>query len=154
MKPILIISIILFLVNLIIVKSQEVQNSIFILIPKTNKVGSKISFKEHKRGVSIGAYITFEKPNYSVRVTHMPLWVDYPSKDNREEIEISPYDLINSKVLFAEKLNFMEWRELEQIGLNQKIYMIFEEDYLSKDRFVLDHKFKALEVRVTADGPI
>lgn len=34
------------------------------------------------------------------------------------------------------------------------IYMIFQEDYLSKERFVLNHKFKALEVRVTADGPI
>ncbi len=154
MKPILIISLILFLVNPIIAKSQEEQDHLFILIPKTNKKGSKISFMEHKRGISIGAYITFDKPNYSARVTHMPPWVDYPSEGNREEIEIKPKDLIKSKMLFAEKLTFMEWSELEQIGLKQKIYMIFEEDYLSKDRFVLDHQFKALEVRVTADGPI
>ncbi|MDX5476920.1 hypothetical protein [Fontibacter flavus] len=109
---------------------------------------------EHKKGISVGAYITFDEPNYTVTVTHMPPWVDYPSEGNREEIKVSQNDLIKARVLFAEKLTFKEWSELEQIGLKQKIYMIFQEDYLSKDRFVLNHRFKAFEVRITANGPI
>lgn len=154
MRLILILTLAFCLKDPIIVKSQEVQNNLYILIPRTNKEGSKISFMEHKRGISIGAYITFDIPTYTVRVSHMPPWVDYPSEGNREQIEVTASDMLNSRILCAEKLTFNEWSELEQIGLNQKIYMIFQEDYLSKDRFVLNHQFKAYEVRVTADGPI
>lgn len=38
--------------------------------------------------------------------------------------------------------------------MKQKIYMIFYEDYMSKERFVWNKKFRAYEVWVTADGPI
>ena len=77
----------------------------------------------------------------------------HDTKSGRKAYEFSlKYEksLVPKSVLEGQE----EWSELEQIGLNQKIYMIFQEDYLSKDRFVLNHKFKALEVRVTADGPI
>ncbi|UJP66430.1 hypothetical protein [Mongoliitalea daihaiensis] len=154
MKSILILLLVIFLVNPIIVQSQEMQNHVYILIPKINEVGSKITFLEHKRGILMSAYITFDFPNYTVIVSHMPPWVDYPSEGNREQMEVYTKDLFNSKVLLANKLTFRQWWELEQIGLKQKIFMIFQEEYLSKDRFVLNHKFKAFEVRVTADGPI
>ncbi|MGY6521823.1 MAG: hypothetical protein ACXIUD_08855 [Mongoliitalea sp.] len=143
-----------FLVPVLIIKAQDTLGKIFILIPTTNEKGTKISYSEHKRGILIGAYITFDVPNYTVIVSHMPPWVDYPSEGNREQIEVTASDMLNSSILCAEKLTFNEWSELEQIGLKQKIYMVFQEDYLSKDRFVLNHQFKAYEVRVTADGPI
>ncbi len=154
MKPIVIVSLVLFSINPIIVKSQDALNHLYIIIPKINEKGSKISFMEHKKGISIGAYITFDKPNFSVRISHMPSWVDYPLEGNRDEIEVTYSDLLQANLLFADKLSFDEWDQIELSNKHRKIYMVFHEDFMSKNRFILNHKFKAFEVNVTADGPI
>lgn len=129
---------------------KEIQE-VFILVERNSDVRSRIYYVEKDMNHSVR--INFETPNHSAHMMHISSRANHFNYSHGE-IEISSNDLIKSKILFAEKLTFMEWSELEQIGLNQKIYMIFQEEYLSKDRFVLNHKFKAFEVRVTADGPI
>jgi hypothetical protein len=126
-------------------------HEVFIIVEKNSDVRSRIYYLE--RDMHLSVRINFDIPNYSAHMMHISSKANHFNYSH-EEIQVSQKDLIKSKLLFAEKLTFMEWSELEQIGLKQKIYMIFEEDYLSNDRFVLDHQFKALEVRVTADGPI
>lgn len=32
--------------------------------------------------------------------------------------------------------------------------MIFEDEFMAKERFVYNYKFKGLEIRLAADGPI
>jgi hypothetical protein len=132
------------------VSKKEVQ-TVFIVVKKNSDVRSNIYYLEKDMHHSVR--INFDTPNYSAHMMHISSKANHFNYSH-EEIEISQKEMITSKILFAEKLTFVEWRELEQIGLNQKIYMIFEEDYLSKDRFILNHQFKAFEVRVTADGPI
>lgn len=151
MKALTLIQIIILLVSSPTpVFDKEVQE-VFILVERNADVRSRIYYLEKDMHHSVR--INFDTPNYSAHMMHISSKANHFNYSH-EEIEISQNEMINSKVLFAEKLTFMEWSELEQIGLNQKIYMIFQEDYLSMDRFVLNHKFKALEVRVTADGPI
>ncbi|MCH7415901.1 hypothetical protein MM213_20540 [Belliella sp. R4-6] len=151
MKALTLIQIIILLVSSPTpVFDKEVQE-VFILVERNADVRSRIYYLEKDMHHSVR--INFDTPNYSAHMMHISSKANHFNYSH-EEIEISKKEMINSKVLFAEKLTFMEWSELEQIGLNQKIYMIFQEDYLSKERFVLNHKFKALEVRVTVDGPI
>ncbi|MCH7415879.1 hypothetical protein MM213_20430 [Belliella sp. R4-6] len=152
MKYILIIIIYVFLGYQSQENTENAIKRIFIILPKNSDSSSKIFYSD-KKDISYGALIYFKEPVYKAIIKHTPRRANHPEYKH-EEIDITNKELMESTILFAEKLTFMEWSELEQIGLKQKIYMIFEEDYLSKNRFVLDHKFKALEVRVTADGPI
>jgi hypothetical protein len=151
MKVLTFIQVIIFLISTpTSVLDKEIQD-VFILVERNADVKSRIYYLEKDMHHSVR--INFDTPNYSAHMMHISSKANHFNYSH-EEIEITPYDLIKSKILFAEKLTFMEWRELEQIGLKQKIFMIYQEEYLSNDRFVLNHKFKAFEVRVTADGPI
>jgi len=125
---------------------------VFVIVEKNTNSGSNFYYHEIK-DVSYGFNITFKIPNYRAYMIHTPVRANH-WEYKHEEIEVTRSELTQSKVLFADQLTYSEWSELERVGLEDKIYMIFQEEYMSSDRFVLDHKFKALEVRVTADGPI
>jgi len=120
----------------------------FLIVDRNSKL---IDFSE--RNSMMHVWVSFNQPNYRANLSHIPPEANHWEYSHKT-IEAAQLELINSRILFAEKLNFMEWRELEQIGLKQKIYMILHDDYMSKERFVWNKKFKAYEVWVTADGPI
>jgi hypothetical protein len=132
--------------------SKNDTDLVFIIVEKNTKPNSYLYYHEIK-DVTYGFRITFDIPNYSASMIHTPVRTNHPEYKH-EEIEITQQELLKSKVLFADKLKFREWEDLEVFDQEGEIYMIFQEDYMTSDRFVLNHKFKALEVRVVANGPI
>lgn len=128
------------------------EERIFLVIPRSNVPNSKVSYAEHKT-ILYGAIITFDIPNISAQVFHIPSKNNHPDYKH-EEIYISQSDLLYSTVLFVDQLTFGDFVELEQNVASYKYYMIFQEDYMTKNRFILNHRFKALEVAVRADGAI
>lgn len=106
-----------------------------------------------ERNSIMHVWVSFNLPNHRANLSHIPPEVNH-WEYSHEKIEVGQIELTNSQVLFADKLDFMDLSDLEQLGKKQKIYMILHEDYMSKERFIWNNKFKAYEVWVTADGPI
>lgn len=128
--------------------SSKNQERVFLVIDK-NSENIDVSFRS--QGMFI--WIKFDLPNYRANASHTPPEVNH-WEYSHEEIEIGQTELINAQIFFANQLSFSDWSDLEKLGENQKIYVIFYDEYMNRDRFVWNHKFKAWEVRVTADGPI
>lgn len=128
------------------------EERIFLVIPRSNVSNSKISYAEHKTTL-YGAIITFDIPNLSAQVFHVPSKNNHPDYKH-EEIYVSQSELLYSTVLFVDQLSFTDFVLLEQNSASYKYYMIFQEDYMTNNRFILNHRFRALEATVRADGAI
>jgi hypothetical protein len=128
------------------------EERIFLVIPRSNVSNSKISYAEHKTTL-FGAIITFDIPNLSAQVFHVPSKNNHPDYKH-EEIYVSQSELLYSTVLFVDQLSFTDFVLLEQNSASYKYYMIFQEDYMTNNRFILNHRFRALEATVRADGAI
>lgn len=128
------------------------EERIFLVIPRSNVSNSKISYAEHKTTL-YGAIITFDIPNLSAQVFHVPSKNNHPDYKH-EEIYVSQSELLYSTVLFVDQLSFTDFVLLEQNSASYKYYMIFQEDYMTNNRFILNHRFRALEATVHADGAI
>lgn len=98
----IVLGFILFLKSLSVAFSQSDGSRIFVVIPKYPPENSKISFGDKIDDVVISAYILFEEPNYSVRLTHIPKSVDYIPELKSEEIEVSYSDILNSRLFYAD----------------------------------------------------
>ncbi|MGY6522499.1 MAG: hypothetical protein ACXIUD_12255 [Mongoliitalea sp.] len=145
------LSLFLFTFN---INSQQYlpKERIFIVIPRNNIPDSKISYAEHKTTL-YGAIITFDTPNFSASAFHVPSRNNHPDY-RHEEIWVSQSELQLSSLVFAEDLTFNDWENLEKNRGSKKYYLIFKEDYLSNNRFILNFKYRALEVEIHANGPI
>ncbi len=128
--------------------SNENDQKTYIVINTNSEL---IHYSE--RGNSVFIRIEFLRPNLKAYAIHVRKKI-YEDDYDHKEVELKQSDLFDSRTLFADKLSFSDWSDLEKIGENQKIYVIFHDEYMSRDRFIWNHKLKALEVWVTADGPI
>lgn len=124
---------------------------VFIVISERKSGVPYISYHERK-DLDYFYTITFNTPNLKVSLFHIPKRANYELYSH-EEIEVTQSELLLSKVLYADKLTYTDWSELQKCQEEVKVYFIYQEDYFSKDRFVLDHKFKALEAYVSTSGP-
>lgn len=134
---------------------QSIENcnqKLVIIIEKCEDSRSKIYYSE-KKDIIYSFRIKFDIPNHSAWVQHIPSRANH-WEYSHEEIEIGQTELINAQIFFANQLSFSDWSDLEKLGEKQKIYVILYDEYMNRDRFVWNHKFKAWEVWVTADGPI
>lgn len=151
MKTLLIILFFIGLNQISLIEHSYNVNHVFIVINKKSNDTTNIYYHEVE-DVTYSFSIRFEAPNYRASLIHIPKRANYELYSH-EEIEVTQSQLLQSKVLYAEKLTYTDWSELQKCQEEDKVYIIFQEDYLSKDRFVLNHKFKALEAYVSTSGP-
>ncbi|WP_339757611.1 hypothetical protein [Algoriphagus aquimarinus] len=126
-------------------------DKLFIVVSERKSDEPYISYHERK-DLDYFYTITFNIPSLKVSLFHIPERVNHFNYAH-EEIEVTQSELLQSKVLYADELTYTDWSELQKCQEKVKVYFIYQEDYLSKDRFVLDHKFKALEAYVSTSGP-
>lgn len=87
-------------------------------------------------------YSRYFPDNLSISIGHM--WYDAKPKPSTQSMSYS--EIIKKGAILTSELDYHDWRNLESIKDQNKIFVLKPDDFCSQERFLFNHQFTLYEI--------